>query len=141
MNIRGLTPLLQVFDMPRSIDFYRHVLGFTIVSTSEPGDDFYWAMLKLGHATLMLNTAYEDDERPPSPDPERVAAHADTTLFFGCDNVHDVFAHLRAKGWEAKEPLMTHYGMAQVYTKDPDGYELCFQHPSHAPTCSQTHGA
>jgi hypothetical protein len=34
----GLTPLVQVFDMPTSVRFYRDVLGFEVVSTSE-----YWA--------------------------------------------------------------------------------------------------
>ena len=134
MKICGVTTLLQVFDMPRSVAFYRDVLGFTIVSTSDPGDHFYWAMLKLGDATLMLNTAYEDEERPPSADPARVAAHADTILYFGCDSVDDVYAHLRANGWETQEPMTTHYGMRQVYTNDPDGYELCFQHPVDKPT-------
>ena len=129
MRIHGVTTLLQVFDMPRSVAFYRDVLGFTIVSTSEPGDHFYWAQLKLGDAGLMLNAAYEDDEQPSSPDPERVAAHADTILYFGCDSVDGVYQHLRAKGWTMQEPMTTDYGMRQVYTKDLDGYELCFQHP------------
>ena len=133
MKIDGITSLLQVFDMRRSVAFYRDVLGFTVVSTSQPGDDYYWAMLKLGGATLMLNTAYEAGQRPARPDPPRVAAHADTVLFFGCGSVDEVYAHLRAKGWEAREPVTTHYGMRQVYTKDPDEYELCFQHPADGP--------
>ena len=29
MDFRSLTPLIQVFDMPASIRFYRDVLGFT----------------------------------------------------------------------------------------------------------------
>jgi glyoxylase I family protein len=37
VEIRGLTPLLQVFDMPTSVRFYRDVLGFELVSTSQPG--------------------------------------------------------------------------------------------------------
>ena len=129
LDVRGVTTLLQVFDMTRSIEFYRDVLGFSIVSTSEPADNFYWALLKLGDATLMLNTAYEDDERPPSPDPARMSAHADTTLYFSCPDPDEAYAHLCRKGWEAEEPRNAYYGMRQVYTKDPDGYELCFQHP------------
>ena len=129
LTIHGLTPLLQVYDMPKAVAFYCGVLGFSIVSKSSPGDDFYWAMLKLGGATLMLNTAYEPDHRPPVAEPSRIAGHADTTLTFGCGNVDDVHAHLRVSGWEAQEPVNTHYGMRQVYTKDPDGFELCFQHP------------
>jgi len=38
IDIRGLAPLLEVFDMPASIHFYRDVLGFEVVSTSGPGD-------------------------------------------------------------------------------------------------------
>jgi catechol 2,3-dioxygenase-like lactoylglutathione lyase family enzyme len=129
MTIHGVTPLLQVFNMPRSVAFYRDVLGFAVIHTSEPGEQFDWAMLKRGDAVLMLNTAYESHERPSAPDPERVAAHADTILFFGCESVDEVAAHLKAKGWRADEPVTTHYAMRQLYTKDPDGYELCFQHP------------
>ncbi len=128
MDIHGLTPLLQVFDIAKSIAFYRDVLGFAVVSLSDKSEaESYWAMLKRGDSTLMLNTAYEDHERPPVPDPSRVKAHLDTALFFGCDSVDDAYAHLRAKGWDAQEPVTTHYGMRQVYTKDPDGFELCFQ--------------
>jgi catechol 2,3-dioxygenase-like lactoylglutathione lyase family enzyme len=37
IEIRGMAPLLQVFDMPTSIAFYRDVLGFEVVTTSKPG--------------------------------------------------------------------------------------------------------
>jgi len=37
IEIRGMAPLLQVFDMPTSIAFYRDVLGFDLVSTSSLG--------------------------------------------------------------------------------------------------------
>ena len=42
IDIRGLCPLLQVFDMPASIRFYRDVLGFEIFSSSPARgpDDF-----------------------------------------------------------------------------------------------------
>jgi glyoxylase I family protein len=39
MDIRGVAPLLQVFDMPTAIRFYRGVLGFTVWGSSGPGDD------------------------------------------------------------------------------------------------------
>lgn len=38
VEINGMTPLIQVFDMPRSLAFYRDVLGFTVVSDSGNGD-------------------------------------------------------------------------------------------------------
>ena len=130
LKIDGLCPLLQVFDMPTSLAFYRDVLGFTIVSRAPDRDDCDWALLKLNESHLMLNTAYEADERPPAPDPARVAAHRDTALFFGCADVDAAYTYLREKSIGASKPAVQSYGMKQVYLKDPDGYELCLQCPA-----------
>jgi glyoxylase I family protein len=128
IEIRGTAPLLQVFDMPTSIAFYRDVLGFEVVTTSKPqGEHFDWALLRLQGVELMLNTAYEQDARPPAPDPARIAAHDDTTIYFGCPDVDAAYIHLRARGVVAGEPKTAHYGMRQLYLHDPDGYNLCFQ--------------
>jgi hypothetical protein len=85
-------------------------------------------MLKLGPAVFMLNPAYEDEKRPPAPDATRVAAHEDTTLYFGCDDLDALHTYLRRNGVDAQPPQVTNYGMRQLYLKDPDGYALCFQH-------------
>ncbi len=127
--VRGVCPLLEVFDVPASIRFYRDVLGFEVVESAPPGDDCGWALLRLDEAELMLNTAYEDGERPPAPDPARVAGHADTTLFFVCPDVDAAYAHLRERGVEVAEPQVRDYGMKQLSLTDPDGFGLCFQWP------------
>ena len=46
----------------------------------------------------MLNTAYDEGQRPPVPDSSRVRAHEDTGLFFGAPDVDAVYAHLRDCG-------------------------------------------
>jgi len=130
LDVRGLAPLLQVYDMPTSVHFYRDLLGFEIVNTSPPyaPGRFHWALLQLNGVEVMLNTAYEnDDERPPVPDPARVAGHGDTGLFFGCPDVDGAYNHLRAQGLDVKPPTVAHYGMKQLSVTDPDGYGLCFQ--------------
>jgi len=50
--LSGVTPLLQVFDMPAAVRFYRDVLGFEVLSHSplirgNQGEYFHWAMLRL----------------------------------------------------------------------------------------------
>ena len=135
LNVNRVTALLQVYDMPTSIRFYRDVLGFEVLTTSpKMGEDrFHWAQLRLGNAHLMLNTAYEfDDERPVPPDPARVAAHDDTGLFFDCPDVDAAYEELRRKDATVKQPTTAHYGMRQMYLHDPDGYSLCFQCPAQA---------
>jgi len=130
VNIHGVAPLLQVFDMPTALRFYRDVLGFTVWSSSEPGDNCNWCGLRLNGAEVMLNTAYEADQRPPAPDPARVAAHEDTCLFFGCKDLDSAYRHLRDHRVNLKEPKVAPYGMKQLWFKDPDGYGICFQWPA-----------
>lgn len=129
IEVRGAAPLLQVFDMPASIAFYRDVLGFRVVSTS-PDEPWDWVWLRLGEVDLMLNTAYEENARPPAPDPARVAAHQDTCIYFGCPDVDAAYAYLRGRGVDAAEPRVAPYGMKQLYLTDPDNYALCFQWPA-----------
>lgn len=127
--IRGLCPLLQVFDMPTSLRFYRDVLGFAEVEKAGQGDDVVWALLRHGKAEVMLNTAYDEGERPPAPEPTRLAAHADTGLYMPCQDLDGAYAHLVSQGVKVQPPRVAPYGMRQVYATDPDGYELCFQWP------------
>jgi uncharacterized glyoxalase superfamily protein PhnB len=119
-------PLLQVFDMQTSLAFYRDVLGFEIVQQT---DHDWWATIRLGSATLMLNTAYEDDKRPSSPDPKRVRGHHDVSLYFEFHDLDALYAHLISCGYELKPPANTSYGLRQLSVDDPDGYELCFTAP------------
>ena len=131
IKVNGVCALLQVFDMPASVRFYRDILGFEIVNTSgREGDQFDWGWLRLNEANLMLNTAYEQDDRPAQRDPVSISAHGDTCLYFSCPDVDAAYQHLRAHGLAVKEPKVAPYGMKQLYVGDPDGYMLCFQWPA-----------
>jgi catechol 2,3-dioxygenase-like lactoylglutathione lyase family enzyme len=129
VKVEGFAPLIQVFDMPRAVAFYRDLLGFEVVQTSPSRgpDDFDWGLLRLGEAELMLNTAYEHDQRPSEPEPSRVHAHEDIAFFFGCRDVDGAYAHLRRAGLDVEPPRVAPYGMKQLHAKDPDGYGICLQ--------------
>ena len=146
LDLRGICPLLQVFDMPASLAFYRDTLGFELVQTAPPsddvsGDEFGWVWLRREGAELMLNTAYDPDAvRPSAPDPARVSAHDDTALFIGCPDVDGAYEHLRARGIVVDSPTVTSYGMKQLSLKDPDGFTLCFQWAADAPHVGSERG-
>ena len=128
IDVRGMAPLLQVFDMPASIKFYCNVLGFEVVSTDgKQAPDFDWVLLRLRGVELMLNTAYEAANRPSAPDPGCTAAYRDVGLFFGCPDVEEAYMQMRAMGVRVERPTVAPYGMKQLYVIDPDGYVLCFQ--------------
>jgi glyoxylase I family protein len=128
-EIKGVCPLIQVYDMATSLKFYCDVLGCEIVgkdnNTKAPNHNWVW--LRLQGADLMLNTAYDEGQRPPQPDARRAAAHDDTCLYFGAPDVDAVYLELSAKGLKLNPPKVAWYGMKQLYLHDPDGYGICFQ--------------
>ena len=130
IELRGSAPLFEVFDMPAAFAFYRGVLGFEVVNTNTQKDadpaDVDWAWLRLNDVDVMLNTAYDQGERPAERDPKRVCGYG-VCLYVGCPDVDGMYAHLRAHGIDAKPPKIAPYGMKQLYVRDPDGYSLCFQ--------------
>lgn len=125
LTITGVTPLLEVFDMDRSLRFYRDYLQFEVLNIS---DDRGWCMLQSNNVRLMLNTAYDEDERPPSPLAERTRWHRDVTLYFDADP-HAVHERLASAGWPVGEPYRAPYGVLQLNVSDPDLYSLAFVRP------------
>lgn len=128
-DIEGLAPYLHVFDMPSSLQFYRDLLGFAVQESSGQGDDVDWVLLKLNDCILMLNTAYERSNRPPSPDPHRMTAHGDITLYFGYPDIEALYHFLSGKGLVLSSPKITQYNWKAIWFKDPDGYKICFHWP------------
>jgi glyoxylase I family protein len=128
IDIKGGCALLSVFDMPTALKFYCDVLGLQVHSSSGPLPNCGWVWLKTkGGGELMLNTAYDDDQRPAAPDPRRLEVHHDVCIYFGCPDPDGAYQHLVAHGVKAKPPEVAYYGMKQLYVSDPDGYNLCFQ--------------
>lgn len=133
LDLRGLCPLLQVYDMPTSVRFYCDVLGFNIASRSDTYavqdgiELFHWCLLRRDGIELMLNTAYDAGERPSEPDASRVMAHRDTGLFIGCPDVDAAYEELKAKNIPCPPPKTAWYGMRQLSLRDPDGYGITLQ--------------
>lgn len=133
LDIRGVCPYFEVYDMPTSLRFYIDQLGFSMIGHSPHlgGDPYryHWVWLRLGTAEVMLNTCYEfEDERPTREEHLRLRQHRDACLFFGCPDVDAAYAELTARGVVVdRPPKVAAYGMKQMYLKDPDGFGLCFQ--------------
>jgi glyoxylase I family protein len=127
IEITYLTPLIEVFNIRRSLRFYRDILGFEVHMDSGGGDDSSWVWITKDGTHLMLNDQYEPGNVPAAPPAERVKSHKDTCLYFGCEGIDAAYDKLRAKGIELDPPTIAPYGMKQLYLKDPDGYGICFQ--------------
>ena len=126
-KLQGMTPLLAVFNMPRSLKFYRDILGFEVVADSGDGDRSSWVWLRLNDVDLMLNDQYEPGHEPDAPPSDRTLWHKDVILYFGCPDTDGAYEYLRSCGIDLEPPKVAWYGMKQLTFSDPDNYSICFQ--------------
>ncbi|HEY1547947.1 MAG TPA: VOC family protein, partial [Kofleriaceae bacterium] len=87
----------------------------------------HWMHLRKSGVEVMLNTAYDSNERPPSRDDARELGHRDVGMYIECDDVAVVHAELEARGLVADTPQAQRYGMTSFTVRDPDGYAITFQ--------------
>ncbi len=123
VTVRELAPLLFVNDIERSAAFYCDQLGFEIRQTWKPKDKLAWCRLERNSAAIMLQQACEEDG-PPAGRGRGVA------FFFNCDDADAEYVRLSDRGLQLQPPTVAFYGMKQLFLRDPDGYQLCFQNPT-----------
>lgn len=119
-NLMTLIPMLTVADLPRTIAFYRDVLGFTVVNsigTPEP----VWCMLKRDSVSFMFNASSDltDEALPKSAKDFQI-------YYIYPKDVRALHAELRSKGVVVTDLRVTSYGMREFELRDPDQYWLWF---------------
>ncbi|MCX4390493.1 VOC family protein [Micromonospora peucetia] len=113
-----LTHLLIVRDVDRSREFYRTVLGATVVRDRRP------AILRFHNSYIVIN-----DEGGPTDDKPTVRAQAppDPDTLSGAMNirvtdVHEVYERWRSRGARFLTEPKDHGAEIRCYLRDPDGY-------------------
>jgi len=119
-TVHNLTPLISVADIEQSVAFYCDSLGFQLSDRWAPEGRLAWCRVERGGSAVMLQQAC--DEKATVTDRGR-----GVEFFFLCDDADALHAEFRARGLDVKPPKIAFYGMNQLFIKDPDGYELCFQ--------------
>ncbi len=133
-KLTAATPYIEVFDMNASLIFYRDQLGFEVVFASpevatKEGRFSHFVRLRRDRAELMLNTAYDSNERPPDRGEPRWMGCKHVALYIDCDDAPALYAELSARGLEANAPARTSYGYLGFSASDPDGYGVIFHQP------------
>jgi catechol 2,3-dioxygenase-like lactoylglutathione lyase family enzyme len=113
-----LTHLLIVRDVDRSREFYRNVLGATVVRERQP------AILRLHNSYIVIN-----DEGGPTDDKPAVQARvpADPNVLSSALNVRvtdvrAVYELWRSRGGQFLTEPKDHGVEIRCYLRDPDGY-------------------
>jgi catechol 2,3-dioxygenase-like lactoylglutathione lyase family enzyme len=138
IEIRDGCTLMSVWDMPTTVRFYRELLGFEIVQRSptyamEGSEElFHWCMMRSNAACIMLNTEYDEGERPAER-PHREETRFGTWFYYGCPDLDDAYEKLNAAAVGCKRPGLTmyggKYGFRTLSFRDPDGHGITLQWP------------
>ena len=118
-----LVPLLLADDIVRSLKFYRDMLGFSVVQQWEPDGKLAWCRIERDQVALMLQQACAEDG-------PAVGRGRGVMFYFHCTDAVAEYTRLCDLGLQLSPPEIAFYGMQQLFLRDLDGYELCFQNPT-----------
>jgi len=118
----AVAPLIVVGDLPRSLQFYEHVMGASRIAA---GDSY--ARLALGVGELHLATHSDPTPDKPgitlaAPDPTSSIVHGEIVL--GVRDCRAIYARLVARGAKFLSPPTTPpWGHElRAFLRDPDGH-------------------
>jgi glyoxylase I family protein len=134
IEVKDVSPLMSVWDMPTTVRFYRDLLGFEIEARSptyavEAGEElFHFCRLRSGDAIIMLNTEYDEGQRPshrPRDDQNRF----ETSFYYSCPDIDGAYSELQAGGVACSPPGTASFGFRTLNLRDPDGRSITLQWP------------
>ncbi len=119
-----IIPNIPVADVERSVEFYRHVLGFELVGVRGRGDATR-AHLKLGTIEVIFRSLEPLAARPYS-DP---ALENQLILHIQVEDVFDLYDRIKRRVHVVRPLEPTLFGSAEFMIRDVDGRILAFSQP------------
>lgn len=126
-SLKKLTPNIMVEDVNRTIQFYKEVLGFELITTVPEEGQFGWAMMKRGGVELMFQSrASLTEELPAFADR---AIGGSLTFYIEVDGLQDLYAGIKERVTIVQDMHTTFYGMREFAIQDCNGFVLSFSEP------------
>jgi catechol 2,3-dioxygenase-like lactoylglutathione lyase family enzyme len=138
MRIKRLTPMLNVSDIERSLDFYQKLAGFELVSPRETVAQWRWAWIKSGDGELMLSESGGPATRVDQSDSSRDEGWP-AIYYFYPENVVDLHTEVKRQEFQVSDLRVTFYGMKEFEVQDPDGHILWFGQETDEPPTPESH--
>ena len=119
---KAIHSMIRVFDLERSMDFYREAFGLALVERLD-FDDFTLAYLRNAESEFELELTWNHDQEVPYEHGSGYG-HLAVTV----DDVEEEHTRFEAKGLAPRKlGSMEHAGkqLARIFfVQDPDGYEI-----------------
>ncbi len=119
-KLTGTAAILIVKDVKSSAEYYRDILGFTIIELQTKTGGF--AMVKRDDCILMFAEAPPDKIMP-----NWKIVNKTSNVYFWVDDVEAIYKEFIVNGADIDYSLYnTPYGMKEFGISDPDEYDISF---------------
>jgi uncharacterized glyoxalase superfamily protein PhnB len=132
--LKKLTPNLMVEDVARTLEFYRELLGFEVVTTLPDQEPFDFAIVHRDGVELMFQSRPSLSENVPAL--TGVSIGASQTFYIEVTGIQELYESLRHKVEIVVDFHTTFYGTQEFYFRDINGYILSFSETSEKSTQS-----
>jgi lactoylglutathione lyase len=123
-SLKKLTPNVMVEDVNRTIQFYKEILGFELLTTVPGEGQFDWAMMKHGSVEIMFQSrASLAGEIPVFQQREIGGA---LTFYIDVEGVKELYIYLKEKVTVVQDMHTTFYGSQEFAIQDCNGFILSF---------------
>jgi predicted enzyme related to lactoylglutathione lyase len=122
-TLTGISPVLLVSDLERSVAYYRDQLGFECEVYGEPPD---FATATRDQATILLALCAE----PARIVPNWQIVHNIWNAYIRVDDVDSVYREVQERGAGIDYTIYNApHGFREFGVQDPDGHDLAFGQP------------
>jgi len=123
MRLTGVSPVLLVSDLERSIAFYRDLLGFECETFGEPAN---FAVATRDDVVLLLSLAPAGTQLVPNWH----VVHGMWNVYVRIDDADAIYAEVQERGCPIDYSLANKpHGFREFGVTDPDGYDVAFGQP------------
>jgi uncharacterized glyoxalase superfamily protein PhnB len=120
-KLKDMVAMLICDDVQASIEFYSHVLGFSVVDRMDTVGKSGWASMNCGTIQLMLASP------DYIPEPQKSEGrYSQAMYYFYPEDIETLHAQIRQSGYEVTELQARFYGMREFEMLDPSGHVLVF---------------
>ena len=124
MEFKNLMPNLMVKDVGKTVDFYKNILGFNVLTTVPENEPFVFAIVNSSNVTISFQE--EKSIKDEYAQFNEFTSGGGFTLYINVDNVNELLEKVTGKAKIAKEMHKTFYGSTDFAIEDCNGYILTF---------------
>ena len=126
LEASALAAALTVTDLPRSVTWYRDVLGFAVAREYAPRGPLIAVALRAGAVELLLT---QDDGALGTDRATGQGFSLQFTIGRGGEDIDALAARIKARGGALTDEPADAFGARVFRLRDPDGFKLVFSSP------------